>query len=223
MTLTYYGHCAFLWTSRTGIRVLIDPYGNSAQSFWFLRVFPQIQADVVLVTHDHFDHNADHAVPGKPTVIRGPGRFQLKHVEITGVLDLHSGRSGLRGMANTIFMAELQGVRYAHIGDNRHDVPDAARRAIGRVDVLMITVDDSNHLLSSEQVDGLTALLDPRVVVPMHYYIEGLTTVESTLKAPDGWLSSQPRVRRLQSPILSLRPDDLPEEREVWLFPSLLP
>ena len=221
--LSYYGHCAFLWTSPTGVPVLIDPFGNSDESHWFLDMFPPMEAEVVLVTHDHFDHNADHAVPGKPTVIRGPGRFQLKDVEITGVLDLHSGRSGLRGMANTIFVVELQGVRYAHIGDNRHDVPDAARRAIGRVDVLMVTVDDSNHLLSSEQVDGLTTLLDPRVVVPMHYYIEGLTTVESTLKTPDGWLSSQPRVRRLQSPTLSLRPDDLPEEREVWLFPSLLP
>ncbi|MCH8062210.1 MAG: MBL fold metallo-hydrolase [Chloroflexi bacterium] len=221
--LSYYGHCAFLWTSPAGVRVLIDPFGNSDQSRWFLDAFPPLEADVVLVTHDHFDHNADHVVPGKPTLIRGPGRFQPKDVEITGVLDLHSGRSGLRGMTNTIFVVELEGIRYAHIGDNRHDAPDAVRRAIGRVDVLMLTVDDSNHLLTSEQVDSLTALLDPRVVVPMHYYIEGLTTVESTLKAPDGWLSSQPRVRRLQNPTLSLRTDDIPEEREVWVFPPLLP
>ncbi len=125
-------------------------------------------------------------------------------------------------MTNTIFVVELEGVRYAHIGDNRHDVPDADRRDLGRVDVLMVTVDDSNHLLSSEQVDNLVAKLDPRVVVPMHYYIEGLTTVESTLKAPDGWLASQTGVRRLQSPNLGLRADDLPEEREVWVFPPLL-
>ena len=30
---------------------------------------------------------------------------------------------GARGMTNTIFVIEVDGVRYCHIGDNRHDVP----------------------------------------------------------------------------------------------------
>ena len=56
--LSYYGHCAFLWTSPGAVRVLIDPFGNSDDSYWFHDVFPPIECDVVLVTHDHFDHNA---------------------------------------------------------------------------------------------------------------------------------------------------------------------
>ncbi len=62
--LSYYGHCAFLWTSPGGVRVLIDPFGNSNESHWFQDAFPPVESDVVLVTHDHFDHNAVHVIPG---------------------------------------------------------------------------------------------------------------------------------------------------------------
>ena len=63
MKLSYYGHCAFKWTSPAGVRILIDPYGNSEQSYWFVREFPPIETDLLLVTHDHFDHNAEETVP----------------------------------------------------------------------------------------------------------------------------------------------------------------
>ena len=52
----------------------------------------------------------------------------------------------------------------------------------------------------------------------MHYYIPGLTTRESTLKTPDGWLATQSAVRRLGSCCLRLAREMLPDEREVWVF-----
>ena len=71
---------------------MIDPYGNSEQSYWFVREFPPIETDLLLVTHDHFDHNAEKAVPCRPNVLRGPGKFLYKDVNVEGVLDLHSGK-----------------------------------------------------------------------------------------------------------------------------------
>lgn len=218
MTLTYYGHCAFMWTSRTGIRVLIDPYGNSAQSFWFLRVFPQIQVDVVLVTHDHFDHNAIGVLPDTPSVLRGPGSFTLDDMVVRGIGDIHSGNSGQRGMQNTIFMVESEGVRYCHIGDNRHNIENEAMYDIGEVDVLMVTVDDSRHLLSYDQVNQLVERIDPKVVVPMHYYINGLTADSSTLETAERWLATQDTVKLLAINSLEIESEDLPSHREVWVF-----
>lgn len=216
MTLTYYGHCAFLWTSPKGVRVLIDPFGNSESSYWFPRPFPPTEADVVLVTHDHFDHNATNDLPGRPTLLRGPGAFRLGDVLIEGVLDVHSAGPGARGVANTLFVIEIDGVRYCHIGDNRHDVPEEVRVRLGRVDLLMVTVDDSCHLLSYAQVDAIVDALDPRVVVPMHYYVEGLTTKESTLKGPDGWLASRSPSRTPDPLVISAR--DLPETQQTWVL-----
>ena len=217
-SITYYGHCAFLWQSEGGYRVLVDPFGNSEDRLWFPEPFPELQADVVLVTHDHFDHNHFHRVPDCPTVLRGEGEFTFGEFNIKGVTDLHSGRSGLQGMKNTIFTVEVGGVRYCHIGDNRHDMPVAVARAIGEIDVLMVTVDDSCHLLSYAQVDELINRLMPGVVIPTHYYIGGLTAVESTLRSAEGWLEAQNSVRFLGVSSINLAPDDIPKARQVWVM-----
>lgn len=216
--LAYYGHCAFLLTSPDGIRVLLDPFGNSQGYYWFERRFPSLEADVVAVTHDHFDHNAIEDLPGSPTILRGPGRLTLDDIAVTGVQDLHSGRSGRCGMLNTMFVVESNGVRYCHIGDNRHDMPDDIRAQLGSVDVLMVTVDDSCHLLTFDQADRLIEQFSPRVVVPMHYFIEGLTAETSTLKPPDAWLATHEDTLQLGSAPPEITENDLPDRQQVWVF-----
>ncbi len=224
LTLIYYGHCAFLWTSPQGVRVLIDSFGNSPEDHWFLRPFPTVEADVALVTHDHFDHNAVQDLPGSPTLLRGPGELSLGDVTVRGVRELHAGSWGSAGMSNTIFVIESEGVRFCHIGDNRHDLPGEVRKQLGDVDVLMVTVDDSCHLLTYQQVAGVVELVSPRVVAPMHYYIEGLTTESSTLMPPDGWLATRSRVKRLSPGTVEITREDLPDKREVWVFsPTSIP
>ena len=217
-SLTYYGHSAFLWQSEGGNRVLIDPFGNSEDRLWFPEPFPSVQAQAVMVTHDHFDHNHFHMVPDCPTVLRGEVEFTLGEFRINGYTDLHSGSSGLLGMVNTVFTVEAGGVRYCHIGDNRHDMPAAVSGAIGEIDVLMVTVDDSCHLLSYAQVNELVDRLRPRVVIPMHYYIQGLTMVESSLKSAEGWLETQETVRSLGVSSLKLDGSDMPQSKEIWVM-----
>ena len=198
--------------------MLVDPYRNSPEYDWFVPPFPPVEADIVLVTHDHFDHDAVEGLPGQPSLLRGPGELSLGDARISGLLDLHSGRSGMRGKRNTVFLIESEGVRYCHIGDNRHDIPEEMRAQLGRVDVLMVTVDDSCHLLTFEQVDSLVSSLSPRIVIPTHYYIHGLTTDSSTLLPADDWLATQADVLRLASGPVRIARGDLPAEREVWVF-----
>ena len=222
-SLTYLGHCAFLWQSEQGRRIVIDPFQNPSDGYyWFLRGFPDTPVDVVAVTHDHFDHNNANALSGNPTILRGPGEFTLDDFKITGALDLHSGNSGRRGMVNTIFVIETNGVRVSHIGDNRHDMPESVREQIGDIDILMVTVDDSSHLLTSEEADQLIDRLSPSVVIPMHYYVPGLTTVESTLGGPDGWLATKKSVRSLRSSEIPIDRATLPSAREVWVLDAQL-
>lgn len=216
--LTYYGHCAFMWESPQGARVLIDPYQNRHDYYWFLHRFPSVECDLALVSHSHFDHSGVGELPDGTSVLRMPGRFEYRDVSVTGVGDLHAGRAGIRGMRNVLHLVETAGVRFLHTGDNRAQVPADVRQQVGAVDVLMVTADDSSHILSYDEVDWMVALVDPRVVIPTHYLAPGLTTEESTLLPPDGWLATQGSVRKTGAHTVSIAADELPESREVWVM-----
>ena len=121
-------------------------------------------------------------------------------------------------MKNTVFTVHVGGVRYCHMGDNRHDMPNAVADAIGDVDVLMVTVDDSCRLLSYGQVDELIDRLGPKAVIPMHYCLLGVAAAESTLQPAEGWLKTQNNVNYLGIDGLTLDGSDMPRSGQVWVM-----
>ncbi len=217
MTVSYLGHCAFLFEESSGERLLIDPFGNDADHDWFLAPFPALTVDLVAVTHDHFDHNATGALPDGTPVMAGEGQRTVGGTTITGVRDLHAGKSGLAGMENTIYVVEHEGVRFCHLGDNRPDLPDEAIALLGKVDALFLPVDDSERLMTLDEANALVERISPMIVIPMRYYIEGLTTAGSTLGGPDRWYRRQPRRRPLRRATMRVDRRGLPYEREAWL------
>lgn len=217
LTLTYYAHCAFLWHTPQDVRVLIDPYRNQHDRYWFTRQFPQVSCDLALVTHAHFDHDATSHLPASTSIIRMPGEFHYRGLHIRGILDKHSGTRS-KGMPNVMFRLEIGGIRFLHIGDNYIDWPEDVRQAVGEIDVLMITVDDSCHLLTYPEVDTLINLVRPRVIVPMHYLIPELMPESTTLRTIDEWLVTRSAVRHLGSHSMTLAASDLPSAPEVWVF-----
>ncbi len=224
MSVRYLGHCAFLFEDITGDSLLIDPFGNGSSEYdnWFIKEFPPLEVNLVAVTHDHFDHNAVSALPdGTPMLDRAETRH-VGNTTVTGVSDIHSGISGRNGMENVIYVVEHEGVRYCHIGDNRHDIPSDALEGLGRIDVLMVTVDDSCHLLTFDQVDHLLHLVSPRVVIPMHYRIEGLSTVEAELEGPERWVRTQSPRRTMRRSSFRIDRRGMPYEREIWTIPAEL-
>ena len=197
---------------------MADPYRNQAGRYWFSRLFPQVHCDLGLITHAHFDHDAADRLPEAASVLRMPGEFRAGDLNIRGVGDFHSGPSRLSDFPNVMFRLEVNGVSFLHIGDNRVDWPPEVAQAVGDVDVLMVTVDDSIHLLTYDEVDSLVQRLQPRVVVPMHYAIPGITSAECELLPPEGWLERQRTVRRLESHEADFASGLLPSSTEVWLF-----
>lgn len=218
MQLTYFGHCAFRWQTTGGVTVVADPYRNAADRYWFTRLFPELRCDLGLITHAHFDHDAVERLPEAASILRMPGELTVGDFRIRGIGDFHSGTSRLSDFPNVMFRLQSGGVRYLHIGDNRVEWPVHVSQAVGDIDVLMVTVDDSNHLLTHDQVDSLVNRLQPRIVIPMHYAIPGLHSTECELLPPEGWLSQQRKVRRLESDRFEFAPSNLPNQNEVWLF-----
>ena len=218
MRLTYFGHCAFRWETPGGVTVMADPYRNEAGRYWFARLFPEVHCDLGLISHAHFDHDAVDRLPEAASILRMPGEFSAGDISILGIEDFHSGPARLSDFPNVMFRLQAGGVSFLHIGDNRVEWPEEVSRAVGNVDVLMVTVDDSIHLLTYEQVDTLVQRVQPRVVIPMHYAIPGLTAPQCELLPPDGWLRRQSKVHRLEKPSAEFDTRNLPAQTEVWLF-----
>ena len=225
--LRYYGHSAFLLTTPLGTRILIDPFGNPPVEEglrWFLREFPLVEVDMVLISHPHFDHDAVERALGDPTVIRTSGEFKGEGFTIMAIPDKHAREYGRSfNHLNLIFVADVAEVRFCHLGDNRAELPVDVRSKLGVVDVLMVSVDESQHLLTYEEVDEIVRILDPKIVIPMHYFIPGLMDPDSTLKTADSWIERQGKVRRVAGEEAKFSKSMLPESREVWFFESEIP
>jgi len=219
LTVTFYGHCAFLWETAQGTRVLIDPYRNREDRYWFTRKFPRVPCDLGLITHAHFDHDAADRLPESASLLRLPGELRYRDLSVSGIEDLHSNPRGtLPDFPNVMYRLEVGGLRFLHMGDNRADWPAEVAESVGAVDVLMVTVDDSKHLLTYEEVDSLIDRLHPSVVISMHYQIPGLIPDSAGLRPPDGWLATHPQVKRLRRHSTTFSTRDLPDTTEIWVF-----
>ncbi len=241
--IEFYGHMAFKITSPDGIHILVDPWRNDpseAWGRWFPGEFPAIPVDIVLSTHAHFDHDAVYRVRATMVLERMTGQFTLGDVRITGLADKHMCKS--KGwykwteaaaefnqdfcppdnplhMDNFIQIIETGGLRIAHWGDNRPLPASFVDEALKNVDILIMNIDDSGHILSHEDVDAALLRYRPPVVIPGHYYTKGASSVLSTLSTAEKWVARQPDVVRLNNPELVLNPDAVaPLETRVYYF-----
>lgn len=213
----YVSHASFRFITPSGARIIIDPYRNPLGPRWFNQRFPELEADLVLVTHSHFDHNATGRIRGNPQILNQAGVKRGADYFVQGIRGLHA-RPEMYGQENRIFVIEVARVRFCHWGDNSAELTDDLWRRLGPIDVLMLPVDESEHLLTLSEVAKVVERLSPKVIIPMHYFDLGLTSPHSTLKPIDHWLGQQCRVREISASGVAVSPEALPKNQEVWVF-----
>jgi len=181
MRVNWLGHSAFLLTGESKA-VVIDPYGSFPKDRPIKFDYPPLEgleADLVLVSHEHLDHNAADAVRGDPDVIRASaGISESPFGEVLGIASEHDPSAGTQRGANTIFCFTLDGVRCCHLGDfGQGGLRPEQREAIGDVDVLFVPV-GSGPTIDGRQAAEVVARISPRVVIPMHYATEAVDFLE---------------------------------------------
>ena len=226
--IDYFGHSCHRITSPKGMSILIDPWRNDAAwGLWFPKDFPEITVDLALSTHAHFDHDALHLPKARMTMERPIGTFTLADVRITGLGDKHLSHSvgktrwtdvqkdfnenfappnNNMHMDNCIVVVECGGVTVVHWGDNRPN-PDAWVKKYLKsldIDVLIIPVDESEHILTYSQADEIMKTYFPALTIPMHYLLHGANTVLSTLQPAEPWVRTHSAVMDIGSHRLSL-------------------
>ena len=120
-------------------------------------------------------------------------------VGLRRVLPLMEHRVDVIALANDIL----------HWGDNRPNPPERVWTALGRVDVALLPIDGSEHVMSSAQLETVIGRLAPRIVVPHHYHIWDVTTRGSTLLPADAWVKTRANARWAQSGSVELVAEDV--------------
>lgn len=209
MRVEWYGQSAFQLTGR-GQTVFVDPFGDTsglaARGIHF--DYPKIAgiaADLVLITHEHRDHNGLEAIEGSPAVLRSTaGRLESPVGEVVAIASEHDQVAGTQRGPNTIFVWELDGIRIAHFGDfGQLSLRPEQTSAIGDVDLAFIPV-GGGPTIGADEAAQIVDLLAPRYVVPMHYRTPRI----GFLDPADAFLERMPRVHRLAAAYFEV--DELP-------------
>jgi L-ascorbate metabolism protein UlaG (beta-lactamase superfamily) len=211
----WFGQAFFQLTSSGGVRVVIDPFDNT---FFNYPMPKDLAADVLLVTHEHNDHNNAGIIGGSPLVCRstrGVGRFERAGVIITGTAAFHDENRGSDRGPDTIYSFALDGVRFCHVGDLGCLLTGEQLKNIGPVDVLLLPV-GGHFTLDVAKLDKLVAQLNPRVVVPMHYKTR--YTPRLPIAPVDEFLRGKTNVKRLNATSFSIGGADLPAQQEIWVL-----
>jgi L-ascorbate metabolism protein UlaG (beta-lactamase superfamily) len=174
MRIRWYGQSAYrLEGEKT---VVIDPFGDfrdRAAARGLLFDYPPVEqqsADLLLITHEHADHNAAERVTGDPVTIRSTaGTFDSPLGEVVAVASEHDDTAGTRRGPNTIFRFALDGLRLCHLGDfGQPGLRPEQQQAIGEVDVLFVPV-GGGPTIGGADAAAIVRTLAPRLVIPMHY------------------------------------------------------
>ena len=184
MRIRWHGQSAYTLTGADQT-VAIDPFGDLGALMGGRRRFayppvPEHDAHLLLVTHEHLDHNAVEAITGDPHGVRSTaGRFETPAGEVVAIASEHDEQAGTSRGPNTIFVFNLDGARVCHFGDfGQTALRPEQREAIGPVDLLFLPV-GGGPTIGADQAAEITRTLDPRWVVPMHYRTPAIDFLET--------------------------------------------
>ena len=211
LRIRWHGHACFEIDG--SVRVVTDPHDGKSIGL----TPPKVSADIVLVSHDHFDHNADTRVRSHDgSVIRDPVMTVEKGVRIEGFTANHDANGGAKRGRITIFRFEVDGTSFCHLGDLGHTLDESLVDRIAPVDMLFVPVGDT-FTIGPQTAKSVVDSISPKVAVPMHYRVPGLgislQPVEKFLDAVKGR-----HVVQVGNEI-DFSQDDLPQSgTEIWVF-----
>jgi L-ascorbate metabolism protein UlaG (beta-lactamase superfamily) len=172
MIITWQGHSCFKIQDKIGtdgITLTTDPFNKEIG----LKA-PNFESDIVTVSHDHYDHNNVSSLRGNVFVIDSPGEYDYKEVLVQGIDSYHDNKEGEERGKNTIYRIEMDDLSLCHLGDLGHSLSDKQLSKLSGIDILFIPV-GGKYTLDAKKAVEVVSQIEPRIVIPMHYKIDGLT------------------------------------------------
>jgi len=219
MHVEWFGQSAFALTGQQ-TKIFIDPFADLSPlvSRGMSFDYPPIVAegvDLLLITHEHLDHNGVDAIAGEPAILRSTaGKLESPIGEVVAIASEHDQKAGTERGPNTIFAFTLDGLRVAHLGDfGQSALRDEQAEALGQVDLLILPV-GGGPTIGAAEAETIVKRLAPRWAVPMHYRTPRIDFLEDA----ERFLGLMPVVKRLDSP--SFQTDELDGEGTTVVVPA---
>jgi L-ascorbate metabolism protein UlaG (beta-lactamase superfamily) len=192
-------------TERKHAAVVTDPYDSRLG-------LPQlkIKADVVTISHDATGHNSAKDVSGVEHTLNGPGEYEIGNVFITGIRTPADAKT----TKNVIFMFDFNGITVAHLGDMQKVPSQTQIEALEEVNILLLPVGGGNSLNAS-QASELVSMIEPNIVIPMHYDIPGINI---ELDSVDRFLKEMGVTEPNEESSLKITSSNFKEETEIVLL-----
>lgn len=204
MVITWYGQSCFKIQSGDTV-VFTDPFNKEIGL-----TPPRGQANVVTISHNHFDHNNAQSLSGEPLVINRPGEYETKGVGVKGIFSYHDKKEGKERGTNTIYVIEIEGMKICHLGDlGQEELTSEQLEQINGVDILMIPV-GGVATIDGEEAAEIINNIEPRLVIPMHYKFPGVNLPK--FDGVDVFLKEMGMNKKEVVDKLTLKKKDLPEE-----------
>lgn len=181
MTITWYGQSCFKIQTKTQegeMIVLTDPFSYEVVGLHP----PRGKADIVLVSHQHKDHNNSAPYEGAFMVV-GAGEYDVRGISIKGIQGWHEKK---KVTPITMYCIESEDLKVCHASDiGQDELTDEQVENIGEIDVLFIPV-GGTYTVDAQGAQKIINQLEPKIVIPMHYKVQGskidLDGVEKFLK-----------------------------------------
>jgi L-ascorbate metabolism protein UlaG (beta-lactamase superfamily) len=195
MQVQWYGQSTFRLADGEHA-IVIDPFDVAAfagRVRWDYPALEDVTADLLLVTHEHGDHNAVHVVDGDPALVRSlAGKHETPLGDVVGVASEHDEAAGTERGHNVMYVFDFAGLRVAHLGDlGQRELRPEQAAALGTVDLLFVPVGDG-PTIGADQATDVAATLSAKVIVPMHYKTERIDFLEPV----DAFVADARRVAR---------------------------
>lgn len=204
MEITWYGHACFRIKDRTST-VLTDPYDKSLGL-----TLNRPRTDIVTISHDHPHHSALQAVKPDFKVVDGPGEYEIGGTFVTGV-QLYPSNNTSPLAKNNVYVIYMENLAVCHLGDISHIPSQSQVEGLGNIDILMVPVGGHNAL-NAAQAAEVISLIEPYIVIPMHYSLPQLTI---TLDPVSKFLKEMGIAKLDPVGSLKITKSSLPEETQI--------
>lgn len=162
--LFYQGHSSFRLTTDEGIVIFIDPFAGEGY---------KTPADLVLITHEHYDHNAINLITRKPStiIIRSADALAggvYRHFDEFGVriqavpaYNSHHQRNQCVG-----YVLNFDGICLYHAGDTDL-IPEMKDLAKYQIDYALLPI-DGFYTMKPEDAAEAAKIIGAKHLIPMH-------------------------------------------------------